>query len=67
MTETTAGTLTMEPTATMAKLVITVPETMAAMEAAAMTMATSVRFLQSSDVDSQAPIGGSVSVNVSSR
>jgi hypothetical protein len=51
----------------MAKLVITVPETMAAMEAAAMTMATSVRFLQSSDVDSQAPIGGSVSVNVSSR
>jgi hypothetical protein len=44
-----------------------VPETMAAMEAAAMTMATSVRFLQSSDVDSQAPTSGSVSVNVSSR
>jgi hypothetical protein len=34
--------------------------------AAVMTMATSAWFLQSSAVDSQAPTGGSVSVDVSS-
>jgi hypothetical protein len=32
-----------------------------------MMMATSARFLQSSTVDFQAPTGGSVSVDVSSR
>jgi hypothetical protein len=58
---------TTEMTATMAPIVVTVPETMAAMAVVAMTMATSVRFLQSSVVDSQAPTGGSVSVDVSSR
>jgi hypothetical protein len=44
-----------------------VPETLAATAAAVMMMAMSVRFLQSSTVDSQAPTGGSVSVDVSSR
>jgi hypothetical protein len=61
--KTTAGTPTMEPMAMMAPLVMTVPET----TAAAMMMATSARFLQSSDIDFQAPTGGSVSVDVSSR
>jgi hypothetical protein len=67
LTKTTVGTPTMEPTATMATPVMTVPEMMAATTAAVMTMATSVRFLQSSVVDSQEPTGGSVSVDVSSR
>jgi hypothetical protein len=58
MMETTAGTPTMEPTAMMAPLVMTVPETTAVMSA---------WFLQSSIVDFQAPVGGSVSVDVSSR
>jgi hypothetical protein len=56
---------TMEPTATMAPPVMMASETMAVMAAAAMTMVTSARFLQSSVVDSQAPTGGSVSVDVS--
>jgi hypothetical protein len=56
----------MELTATMAPPVMTVPETLAA-AAAAMTMATSARFLQSNTIDSQAPTGGSVSIDVSSR
>jgi hypothetical protein len=44
-----------------------VSETTAAMAAATMMMATSARFLQSSTVDFQAPTGGNVSVDVSSR
>jgi hypothetical protein len=48
MMEMTAGTPTMEPTETMAPLVMMV---MAAMAVAAMIMPTSVRFLQSSVVD----------------
>jgi hypothetical protein len=67
MTEMTAGTPTTELTAMMAPPVMTVPETMAVIAATTMTMATSTRFLQSSVVDSQAPTGGSVSVDVSSR
>jgi hypothetical protein len=63
MMETTAGTPTTEPTATMAPLVMTVPET----TAVAMRMVTLVRFLQSSVIDFQAPTGGIVSVDVSSR
>jgi hypothetical protein len=62
-----AGTPTMEPTMTMAPLVMMVPEKTAAMATVAMMMATSARFLQSSAVDFQAPTGGSVSVDVSSR
>jgi hypothetical protein len=65
-TETTAGTPTMEPTATMAPLVMTVPEKTAATVAVTMMMAMLARFLQSSIVDFQAPTGGSVSVDVSS-
>jgi hypothetical protein len=57
----------MELTAMMAPPVMMVPETMAATAAAVMTMATSVRFLQSSVVDSQPPTGGSVSIDVSSQ
>jgi hypothetical protein len=53
-------------TKTMAPPVMTAPETMVATVAAAMTMVTSARFLQSSVVDSQAPTGGSVSIDVSS-
>jgi hypothetical protein len=64
---TTVGTLTMEPTTTMAPQVMMVPETMAATTAAAITMAMLAWFLQSNAVDSQAPTGGSVSVDVSSR
>jgi hypothetical protein len=62
--ETMVGTLTMEPTVTMAPPVMTVPEMMAATVAAAMMMAMLARFLQSSVIDSQAPTGGSVSVDV---
>jgi hypothetical protein len=65
--ETTAGTLTTEPMVMMAPSVMTVPEMMVVMAAAAMMMATSAWFLQSSAIDSQAPIGGSVSVDVSCR
>jgi hypothetical protein len=55
-------------TVMMAPPVMTVSETMAVTAVAAMMMATtSTRFLQSSAVDSQAPTGGSVSVDVSSR
>jgi hypothetical protein len=57
---------TTEATATMAPLVMTVPETMAATTVVAMMMVTLARFLQSSTIDFQAPTGGSVSVNVSS-
>jgi hypothetical protein len=64
--ETMAGTPTMKPTVMMAPPVMMVPETMAAV-AAVMMMATLARFLQSSDVDSQAPTCGSVSVDVSSQ
>jgi hypothetical protein len=67
MMETMVGTLMMELTAMMAPPVMMVPEMMAATAAAVMTMATSVRFLQSSVVDSQAPTGGSVSIDVSSQ
>jgi hypothetical protein len=66
-TEMIAGTLMMEPTAMKAPPVVMVPEMMAATAAVVMTMATSARFLQSSVADSQAPTGGSVSVDVSSR
>jgi hypothetical protein len=66
MMETMVGTPTMEPTAMMAPPVMTVPETMAVTAVAVMMMATSVQFLQSSVVDSQAPTSGSVSVDVSS-
>jgi hypothetical protein len=64
--ETMVGTPMMDLMAMMAPPVMTVPETMAAIAAAVMMMATSARFLQSSVVDSQAPTGGSVSVDVSS-
>jgi hypothetical protein len=67
MMETTVGTLMTEPTVTVAPLVMTVLETTTAMVATTMMMATSARFLQSSAVDFQAPTGGSVSVDVSSR
>jgi hypothetical protein len=66
-TETMTGTPTTEPMAMMAPPAMTVPEMMAATVAAFLTMETSVRFLQSSAIDSQAPTGGSVSVDVSSR
>jgi hypothetical protein len=62
--ETMVGTLTMEPTVTMAPPVMTVSEMMAATVAAAMMMAMLARFLQSSVIDSQAPTGGSVSIDV---
>jgi hypothetical protein len=65
--KTTAGTPTTAPTTSMAPAVMTVSEMMAATAAAAMTMATSARFLQSSAVDSHAPTGDSVSIDVSSR
>jgi hypothetical protein len=67
LTKMTAGTPTTEPTVMMAPPVMTVPETMAATAVEAMTMVTSAWFLQSSDVDSQAPTGGRVSIDVSSR
>jgi ABC-type transport system involved in cytochrome bd biosynthesis fused ATPase/permease subunit len=56
-----------EATVTMAPLVMMVLEMTAAMAAATMMMVTSAWFLQSSAVDFQAPTGGSVSVDVSSR
>jgi hypothetical protein len=59
--------MTTELTAMMAPPVMTVLETMAATVVAVMTMVMSVCFLQSSVVDSPAPTGGSVSVDVSSR
>jgi hypothetical protein len=62
----TAGTPMTEPTATMAPLVMMVPEMTAVTAAVAIMMATSAWFLQSSVVDFQAPTGGSVSVDVSS-
>jgi hypothetical protein len=46
---------------------MTVSETMAATAATAMMMAMLAQFLQSSTVDSQAPTGGSVSIDVSSQ
>jgi hypothetical protein len=60
------GTLMTEPTVMMAPPGMMVSERMAA-AVAAMMMAMSARFLQSSAIDSQAPTGGSVSVDVSSR
>jgi hypothetical protein len=65
--EMTAGTPTMEPTATLAPLVMMVSEMTAATAAAAMMMATLAQFLQSSIIDFQAPTGGSVSIHASSR
>jgi hypothetical protein len=64
--KTMVGTPTTEPMATMAPLVMTVPETTAATTVVAMIMVMLGKFLQSSDIDFQAPTGGSVSVDVSS-
>jgi hypothetical protein len=56
--KTTAGTPTMESTATMAPPATTVPETTVATAAAVMMMVMSARFLQSCAASSQAPTGG---------